>query len=148
MKKIKNYIYSVYCIYMVVLYHSRDLMPLEMLSRCLVCYLHALCWVFLSFITCLNFRCVTLTSLWNTLFHTLWSVWSTDLLFLEANWRSNGESLLQHASNNNINEQEKRSVANMGASPKHTPKARRGPLAVASLQHLTPAPTPHLTLWS
>ncbi|KAB5555818.1 hypothetical protein PHYPO_G00038500 [Pangasianodon hypophthalmus] len=51
-----------------------------------------------------------------------------ELLYLEANWHSQ-ESLLQHASNSNINLDEK-SVTNMGTSPKNTPKTCHGPLAV------------------
>ncbi|XP_058262443.1 E3 ubiquitin ligase RNF157 isoform X5 [Hemibagrus wyckioides] len=51
-----------------------------------------------------------------------------ELLYLEATWHSQ-ESLLQHASNSNINLDEQ-SVTNMGTSPKNTPKTRHGPLAV------------------
>ncbi|XP_060796323.1 E3 ubiquitin ligase RNF157 isoform X8 [Neoarius graeffei] len=51
-----------------------------------------------------------------------------ELLYLEANWRSQ-ESLLQHASNSNINLDEQR-ITNMGTSPRNAPKTRHGPLAV------------------
>ncbi|XP_046710797.1 E3 ubiquitin ligase RNF157 isoform X3 [Silurus meridionalis] len=51
-----------------------------------------------------------------------------ELLYLDANWRSQ-ESLLQHASNSNISLDEQ-SFTNKGTSPKNSPKTRHGPLAV------------------